>query len=269
MFVASAARRRDRSAPPPSSDMRPPWPYPKVLAHRGGGALAPENTVAAIDVGRAHGFRAVEFDVRVARDDVPVVIHDATLERTTNGHGPVGALTAAELARLDAGGWFAPRFAGTPVPTLAQAIAHCRAHGVWPNIEIKRARGDEERAGEVAARVVADLYRDAAGMSLPLLSSFSRAALAGARRAAPDLPRGWLVKELPADWRQTLVELECVSLHVDHETLTAAHVAAVKDAGYWLFCYTVDEPARAAEIMAWGVDAFCTDRIDVIGPHFA
>jgi glycerophosphoryl diester phosphodiesterase len=257
----------------------PVWPWARVLAHRGGGTLAPENTIAAIEVGRAHGFRAVEFDTRLARDGVPVVIHDATLERTTNGRGPVAARTAAELARLDAGGWYAPRFAGTPVPTLAQAIAHCRAHCIWPNVEIKRVRGDEARVGEVVARALARLYGDvrrpdgdrAASVEprAPLLSSFSRAALAGARRAAPDLPRGLLVDSVPVDWREEMAALGCVSLHADHETLTPAQARAVKDAGYWLFCYTVDDPARAREILDWGVDAFCTDRIDVIGPHFA
>ncbi len=259
--------------------VRPTWPYARVLAHRGGGTLAPENTIAAIEVGRAHGFRAVEFDTRLTRDDVPVLIHDATLGRTTSGSGPVAARTAAELARLDAGGWYAPRFAGTPVPTLADAIAHCRAHGIWPNVEIKRVRGDEERVGEVVARALAGLYRDVLRVNgdradnvdprAPLLSSFSRAALVGARRGAPGLPRGWLVKAVPPDWREEVAALGCVSLHADHETLTPAQARAIKDAGCWLFCYTVDDPVRARAILDWGVDAFCTDRIDVIGPHFA
>lgn len=257
----------------------PAWPYARVLAHRGGGTLAPENTIAAIEVGRAHGFRAVEFDTRLARDDVPVVIHDATLERTTSGSGPVIGRSAAELAQLDAGSWCAPRFAGARVPTLADVVAYCRAHGIWPNVEIKRVRGDEERVGEVVARAVAVLYRDvvrpdgdrAANVDprVPLLSSFSRAALAGARRGAPGLARGLLVDDLPADWRDALATLGCVSVHVDHELLTPEQARAIKDAGYWLFCYTVDDPTRARQILDWGVDAFCTDRIDVIGPQFA
>ncbi|MGE5339584.1 MAG: glycerophosphodiester phosphodiesterase [Gemmatimonadota bacterium] len=256
-----------------------PWPYARVLAHRGGGALAPENTLAAIEVGLAHGFRAIEFDTRLAGDGVPVVIHDATLDRTTNGTGPVAAHSAAELGRLDAGSWCAPRFAGATVSTLEAVITYCRAHFVWPNVEIKRVAGDEERAGAVIARTAATLYADLvrphgdrAGEvepRVPLLTSFSRTALIGARRAAPDLPRGFLVKKIPANWRDELEALGCVSLQVSHEFLTAAAARAVKAAGYWLFCYTVDDPARARKLLDWGVDAFCTDRIDLIGPDFA
>ncbi|MCK6431084.1 MAG: glycerophosphodiester phosphodiesterase, partial [Burkholderiaceae bacterium] len=105
-----------------------PWPYPRVIAHRGGGALAPENTIAAIEVGRSLGFAAIEIDAMLARDEVPVLMHDPTVDRTTDGKGPVGALTAAELERLDAGGWFEARYRGERVPSLAAAIRHCRAH---------------------------------------------------------------------------------------------------------------------------------------------
>lgn len=254
------------------------WPYARVLAHRGGGALAPENTIAAIEVAHARGFRAIEFDVRLARDGVPVVIHDATLERTTDGTGPVAERSAAELARLDAGRRHDPRFAGVPVPTLEEVIRHCRARGIWANIEIKRVAGAEEHVGAVVARTVLALYRDvlcAQGegapreVRAPLLSSFSRAALVGAQRAAPALARGYLVRDVPPDWREALEALGCVSLHADHRALTEATARAVKAAGYWLFCYTVDDPARARELLGWGVDAFCTDRIDLIGPDFA
>jgi glycerophosphoryl diester phosphodiesterase len=255
------------------------WPYARVLAHRGGGTLAPENTIAAIDVGREFGFRAVEFDVRLSRDGVPVVIHDATLERTTNGAGTVASHTAAQLACLDAGSWRAPRFAGASVPTLESVIGHCRTHDVWPNIEIKEVEGTEQHVGAVVARAVASLYVDAVHEGghraehieprAPLLSSFSRAALVGAHRAAPDLPRAYLVDDVPADWREQLEALGCVSLHADHALLTRAQASAIKAAGYWLFCYTVNDPARAQEILGWGVDAFCTDRIDLIGPDFA
>ncbi|HEX7156357.1 MAG TPA: glycerophosphodiester phosphodiesterase family protein, partial [Burkholderiaceae bacterium] len=100
----------------------PAWPYPRVLAHRGGGSLAPENTIAAISLGAARGQSAVEFDAMLARDGVPVLIHDPTLDRTTDGRGAVGRLSAAELARLDAGSWHSAHFAGEPVPALTRAL---------------------------------------------------------------------------------------------------------------------------------------------------
>jgi len=258
---------------------RQPWPFARVLAHRGGGTLAPENTIAAIEVGLQHGYRAIEFDAMLTADAVPVLIHDATLERTTDGAGPVASFTAAELARLDAGAWMGPRFAGTRLPSLAETIVYCRRNSVWINIEIKPSPGRESATGAevatTAARAYADLVRprgDRAGNvepRAPLLSSFAREALAAARSSAPDLPRGLLVGPVPVDWEEQVEDLGCVSLHCSHKHLTQALARSVKDAGYWLFCYTVNDPQRARELFDWGVDAFCTDRIDLIAASFA
>ncbi len=219
-----------------------PWPYPRVLAHRGGGTLAPENTLAALRAGRARGFRGVEFDAMLAADEVPVLMHDDTLARTTNGAGDVAALSAAQLGLLDAGAW-------------------------------------HSRTGEVVARETARLYADQVRPGgdqasrieprVPLLSSFDGEALRAARAAAPDLPRGFLLDRIPADWPDRLVDVGCVALHTNHRHLSRAQARAVKDAGYWLFCYTINDPARARELFDWGVDAFCTDRIDVIAPDLA
>ena len=256
-----------------------PWPWARILAHRGAGKLAPENTLAAIRRGCAMGFRAIEIDARLTKDEVPVVIHDRTLERTTDGTGPVAEAAAADIARLDAGAWFAPEYRGERVPTLAETIAWCRAQGVWMNLEIKRYADRSARIGEVVARTAAQCYGDLLRpggdraenvvVQAPLLSSFGREALLAARAAAPDLPRGYLVDDVPENFAAELEALGCVSLHTDHETLTREKARAVKDVGYWLFCYTVDDPERARELFGWGVDALCTDRIDLIGPCFA
>ena len=255
-----------------------PWPWPRIQAHRGAGILAPENTLAAIRRGHELGFRAIEIDARLTRDEVPVVIHDRTLERTTDGRGAVAETMSADIARLDAGRWFGPAYRGEPVPTLAAAIALCRARDISMNLEIKRAPGRIARIGEVVARTAAQLYGDLLrpggdrGQNVvpqaPLLSSFGRDALLAARAAAPDLPRGYLVDGIPENWQSELETLGCVSLHADHELLTPQLARAVKDAGYWLFCYTVNDPGRAREIFGWGVDALCTDRIDLIGADF-
>ena len=256
-----------------------PWPWPRIQAHRGAGRLAPENTLAAIRRGYAMGFRAIEIDARLTKDEVPVLIHDRRLERTTNGEGAVAESMAADLARLDAGSWFAPEYRGEPVPTLAKTLEFCRANGICINLEIKRAAEQTVRIGEAVARAAAQCYGDLLRpggdraenvvVQAPLLSSFGREALLAARAAAPDLPRGYLVDDVPENFAAELEDLGCVSLHTDHETLTRAKARAVKDAGYWLFCYTVDDPARAREIFGWGVDALCTDRIDLIGADFA
>lgn len=251
------------------------WPWPRVLAHRGGGTLAPENTLAAIRFGHARGFRAVEFDAMLPADEVPVLMHDATLERTTGMRGAVAARTAHELGTLDAGRWHSESFVGEPIPTLAAALDLCRAQSIWPNVEIKPVPGDEERTGRAVAHQVARSYEDLLQANgeidarVPLLSSFAPPALVAARAAQPRLPRALLVDRAPVDWLAALRRLDCVGLHLNHRKLDETLAREVKRAGYWLFCYTVNEPVRAREILAWGVDAFCTDRIDLIGADFA
>jgi glycerophosphoryl diester phosphodiesterase len=104
---------------------------------------------------------------------------------------------------------------------------------------------------------------------VPLLSSFSATALAAAREAAPQVPRAWLAEALPPDWEARARALDAVAIHTDHTCLTAAAAAQVKAAGFGLFCYTVNAPARARELFDWGVDGLCTDRIDLIPPDFS
>ena len=248
------------------------WPYPKILAHRGGGTLAPENTLAGVRRGMAAGFRAIEFDVMLARDGVPVVLHDPDLGRTVAGSGSVADVDAHDLAARDAGSWFGPDYAGEPVPLFVEFAQYCKAHGVWMNIEIKPVPGHDTQTGTVVARLAAAMFAAelAAGdvARAPLLSSFSEAALEAARAAAPALPRAWLTSALPADWEARARALGAVAIHTNHMRLTRAQAAAVKAAGFGLFCYTINTPERVRELFGWGVDGLCTDRIDLIGPVF-
>ena len=249
------------------------WPYKTVLAHRGGGKLAPENTIAAVKCGLAHGFHAVEFDVMLARDGVPVVLHDPFLGRTVAGSGNVFDYDGAELAAMDAGAWFGPQFAGEPVPLFADFAAFCQAHGVWMNIEIKPAPGFDEQTGKVVATATRAMFAAdiAAGAlaQVPLLSSFSEAALAAAQLAAPDVARALLLDAVPRNWEPRARAVGAVAIHTNHKHLTASVAREIRLAGFGLFCYTVNNPLRARELLAWGVDGFCTDRIDLIGPDFA
>ncbi|MDN2679543.1 glycerophosphodiester phosphodiesterase [Janthinobacterium sp. SUN033] len=243
------------------------WPYPRTLAHRGGGTLAPENTLAALRCCLAYGYRAVEFDVMLASDGVPVVVHDLELGRTVAGRGHINDYTAAQLGAMEAGAWFGPAFAGEGVPTFDAVVNYCKAQRIWMNIEIKPAPGFDVPTGKTVALATRDHFAQeiAAGELLPLLSSFSIAALDAARQAAPELARGWLVEQIPDGWARTARELGVVALHCDHQQLTRAQALEVKEEGLGLFCYTVNTPERACELLAWGVDGFCTDRIDLIG----
>lgn len=240
------------------------WPYPRLIAHRCGGTLAPENTLAGLRLAAGHGYRGVEFDVMLSAQGTPYLIHDETLERTTGGRGRVGETSDEALDRLDAGSWHSREYAGERVPQLAAAAELARALGLWCNIEIKPSAGAEARTGHVVATLAAILWRGSDPP--PLLSSFSIDALEAARRAAPGLSRGLLVQEVAADWRQRLEGLGCLSLHARHDTLGERLVREVTEAGYGLMCYTVDRPQDAARLWNWGVDAVVTDRIDLLTP---
>ena len=255
----SSARRKVR---------RPPgggWPYPRHIAHRGAGKLAPENTLAAMRVGLAHGYRMVEFDVKLSGDGVLFLLHDATLERTTDGRGRADALTWAELARLDAGSWHGTAYAGEPLPTFAAIARWTIANGVACNVEIKPSPGRERATGAAVALDAKGLWRDAS--VAPLLSSFSEEALAAARDTVPELPRALLVEDVPADWSQRLAALECVALDADFRKLDARRVEAVRKAGYRVLCYTPNKASKAAELARWGVEGIITDAIGAIRPE--
>ena len=256
------------------------WPYPRVAAHRGGGTLAPENTMAAMRCGFDHGFRAVEFDVMLAQDGVPVVLHDHRLGRTVPGTAEVATLTWSQLTAMDAGSWFGAAYCDETVPMFEQVFRFCSERHIWMNIEIKPSPGTEHQTGHIVAglaqqwvsaydeNVSLDSPLHSSLFLLPLLSSFSFDALIAAQTAAPDLPRGWLVDQVPADWLARLQSIDAMALHVNQKNLTQALVEQIKTAGFNVFCYTVNDVARAAELFGWGVDALCTDRLDLIAPGF-
>lgn len=242
----------------------PAWPYPRLVAHRGGGYVAPENTLGAMRSGHAHGFRMVEFDVKLTRDHASILLHDTTLERTTNGTGIAGDYSLGELARLDAGSWHSPAFAGEPVPTLQAIARYTLANGIASNVEIKPTPGLEDLTGELVARQVKRDWSQAAIQ--PLLSSFSVISLKTAMIEAPELPRGLIADTLPENWRQLLAELACISVHLKHTSVTPDTVTTLHEAGYRLAVWTVNDPSRAQELLNWGVDAVITDAIDRISP---
>lgn len=241
------------------------WPYPAIIAHRGGGKLAPENTLAAIDVGARYGHTMIEFDAKLSRDGQIFLLHDDTLERTSNGWGIAGNLDWDDLLKVDVGSWYSGEFKGETLPLLKEVAARCREHGMMANIEIKPTTGVEAQTGKVVALAARELWQ---GMTPPLLSSFSIVALEAAQQAAPELPRGLLLDEWHSDWRELTARLDCVSIHLNHKLLDEARVATLKAAGLKILVYTVNNPQRAATLLRWGVDSICTDRIDEIGPHF-
>ena len=235
---------------------------PRVIGHRGAAASAPENTLAGFAHAAALGVRWVELDVQLSADDVPVVFHDTTLERTTNGRGSLIETPLAVLRRLDAGAWFAPEFAGQRVPTLSEALTAISAAGLGLCLEVKADEARGARTAEIALAEAQRLWPSTAPP--PMVSSFSRSALAVAHVAAPRWPRGFLADALSADWVAQARHLGCCCVHTRAAGLDRQRVAEIKAAGFGLLAYTVNEPADAVRLWGWDVDGVfsdCPDRI--------
>lgn len=246
--------------------MKTDWPYPHIVAHRGGGILAPENTLAAIDVAISSGHKMIELDAKLARDGQIFLLHDDTLERTSNGWGIAGQLMWDELSQLDVGSWYGAAYCGESLPLLSAVAARCVKHGLMVNIEIKPTTGAELQTGRAIALATQLLWQ---GQTiLPLLSSFSQVALAEAQRAVPELPRGLLLDKWDESWHELAQRFSCVSLHINYRTLNEQRVALLKAAGLRILAYTVNHPDKAWELLNWGVDCICTDRIDLIAHDF-
>ena len=249
-----------------------PWPYPRWVAHRGAGKLAPENTLAAFRKGAELGYRMFECDVKLSLDGVPFLLHDATLQRTTNAREALGAGLSAvagehpwgTLALLDAGSWHSRSFAGEPVPTFEAIARYCLHNGFFLNIEIKPTPDTEYHTGQVVAQHAARLWHGAA--TPPLLTSFDVPALEGALQAQPELPRGLLLEDLWTGWLETALRLGCVAVVCDHQLWDSASVTQAKSAGLRTLSYTVNDEDSAHRLIELGTDGIITDRVDLFAP---
>ncbi|MEX8191915.1 glycerophosphodiester phosphodiesterase [Comamonas guangdongensis] len=249
-----------------------PWPYPRWIAHRGAGKLAPENTMSAFRLGAQHGYRMFECDAKLSRDGVLFLMHDAGLERTTNGHGTGGDKSMGELAQLDAGSWHSRAYAGEPLPTLEALARWCLANHLHLNVEIKPTPGQEEETGRACGELMNRIWPQAEVQ--PLFTSFQPDALKGARETAPHIPRGLLVDKLadakgtsPGDIDlKTALDLGCSAMVLNHALWTPELVAKVHGAGLRCSSYTVNDQWAAQRLIALGTDGIITDRVDMFSP---
>ena len=239
-----------------------PWPYPLWIAHRGAGKLAPENTLAAFRLGLQHGYRAFECDVKLTRDETSFLLHDDTLERTTNGQGSPADADWSALTPLDAGGWHSPPYTGERLPHFEQIAAFCRANDCALNVEIKPCPGVERRTGQVVAAKAASLWSGAAVP--PLLSSFKPEALEGAREAAPALPRALLLDTLWDGWFEAAQALGVVAVVTNWRVMDANLMGRLHAAGWRALVYTVNDADVAERLTAGGIDGIITDRVDTL-----
>ncbi|WP_363324389.1 glycerophosphodiester phosphodiesterase family protein [uncultured Desulfuromonas sp.] len=228
-----------------------------VWAHRGASARAPENTMAAFRQAETDGADGIELDVHLSRDGRVVVVHDDTLERTTDGRGPVEAMAAGELGVLDAGSWFAPCFQGEPLPLLEEVLAWA-GERLRINVEIKTPR---------AGLAVLKLLRAYPSVRA-MVSSFDHGLLQALRRSDSRLPLGFLTDSRL--WRGTVRRAAACgaeSVHPRHEFVSESLVAACRQKGLRLFAWTVDDPARLERLLKLGVDGVFSNDPGMVRRH--
>lgn len=236
--------------------------FPRVVGHRGAAGHAPENTIAGLRKAAALGATWVEFDVVLTGDGVPVLLHDDTLDRTTNGTGNIADMNLDEIRSLDAGSWFSKDFASERIPTLAEVIPLLESLGLGANIEIKPTDGREAETGRIVAEFVAAAWPNT--LRAPLFSSFRPEAVAAAQAAAPAIPRGLLLRRLREGWQDQARRLDCVSIHCNQRYIRRDDAAQVRDAGYRFLAYTVNDGKRARQLFDMGVESVFSDYPDRI-----
>jgi glycerophosphoryl diester phosphodiesterase len=258
------------------ADARHPFfasPRPLVFAHRGGSGLAPENTVAAFDTALALGADGLELDVRLSRDGVVVVHHDASLSRTTDVRGDVSALTAAELSRVDAGYGFAQhdahpfRAQGIGVPALADVLARYRDARIAVELKLNVA---------ALAAAVVEVVRRADAVDRVCVGSFDLRVLHAARTLEPALATSaarqevrWALYRSWCRWplrRRGYEGFQVPEWSGATRVVSRRFVDAAHRAGLGVHVWTVDTEDHARRLLACGVDGLITDRPDVIVP---
>ncbi|MFV2071941.1 MAG: glycerophosphodiester phosphodiesterase [Thermoanaerobaculales bacterium] len=231
----------------------------RVIAHRGFSGRAPENTLASISEAIAIGADMVEIDVTLTADGHVVVIHDNKVQRTTDGHGPVAGFTLAELQQLDAGSWFAPRFAGERIPTLDQVLEAVDGR-ILLNVEIKSKAVPDGVAGTVAAAI------QARGMEHQVIvSSFSSQALGEMRSAAPEISTAVLYNpklHRGMDPVEIVTGLGASMLNVKASRLTDEMLRRCREHGIPVGIYTIDKSKKMRRFLDRGVHAIITNRPD-------
>jgi glycerophosphoryl diester phosphodiesterase len=250
-----------RTAPGANPWLRPTWPL--IIAHRGHSLEVPENTAEAYRRAIELGAEMIEADVNISRDGQLVMIHDATLDRTTDGHGPVSGATWSELARLDAGRWFGEDFAGLRIPTVEDTIELARDAGIWMCFEVKG--GDPAEAERIANALIRLLVaRNALGFAA--MSGYNHGVLALAKRHAPELVLApeRLPDNVPADPPTAIDQaraLDAPIIQNHYRFLTPELVAALHGDGIAVWSWTTNDEPDIVSSVAVGADGVMGDDV--------
>jgi len=227
-----------------------------VIAHRGASGNAPENTMAAFRKAVALGATFIETDLQLSRDARFVAIHDATLNRTTNGQGAVHDMTLAELRKLDAGSWFGSEFAGERIPTLEEILEFSKKNDVVFYLELKPAGS---WGGEHA---LIGALRESREIPRAVVISFDASIVLSLRKIEPTLMTGLLYDGQVEKPIQKAVEIGARQLAVRGDLVSPALLAEARKKDLQVVCWTVNHPAHMRMLIAAGVDGIMSDYPD-------
>ncbi|MGN7439006.1 MAG: glycerophosphoryl diester phosphodiesterase [Alcanivorax sp.] len=235
---------------------------PRIIGHRGAAEYAPENTLVSIHTAADMGIKWVELDVKLTKDDVPIIFHDDTLDRTTDSSGLVAEKTYQELKELDCGIWHGESFLGTHIPTLEEAIEVLIDRDLGLNLEIKPCPSREKETAEVALDLLSTIWDDHDRL---IISSFQHVSLETAQDMASDWHRGLLLpEEWPENWQELAQYLQVSTVHVNANHVSREQIEEIMDIEKPILAYTVNEADTARRLQSWGVDGFFSDRPDAL-----
>lgn len=236
---------------------------PQIIGHRGASAYAPENTLESVKTAAEMGVDWVELDVMLTRDMVPIIFHDDTLDRTTNGSGNVAEKDWNDLKDLEAGSWFADSFSGIAIPTLEEMLELLVELNMGLNLEIKPTPGREVETAEVALDMLSRVWDDHDRL---LISSFQHVSLETAKDMAPDWNRGLLLwhEDTPPNWKDLADYLDTSVINISDQLATREFIEEIIDFEKRILVYTINDGQRARQLQGWGVDGFFTDAPDIL-----
>ena len=239
---------------------------PNIIGHRGCARYAPENTLEGIHTAADMGVEWVELDVKLTKDQVPIIFHDEDAERTTGVSKPIALMTYDEVKELDAGSWFGESFIGAKIPTLEEAVDVLLERDLGLNLEIKPCPSREKETAEAALDVLSTIWDEHDRL---LISSFSHVSLEVAQDMAETWHRGFLLpdsneEEWKENWAEIAQYLKSSTVHINGNTVTREQVEEVIELNLPILAYTINEPDRGRFLQSWGVDGFFSDAPDVL-----
>lgn len=233
---------------------------PQIIGHRGAAGYAPENTLESIHTAADVGVEWVELDVKITKDEIPIIFHDEELSRVSNGSGLVADKTLEELRELEVGSWFGESFAGIKIPTLEEAMEVLIERDLGFNMEIKPCPAREVVTAEAALDVLSHVWDDHDRL---LISSFQHVSLEVAMDMAPNWHRGLLLgEEWPDNWIELAKLLKVSTINFNGNACSDEQIEEALELGLPLLAYTINDPARAHELQTMGVTAIFSDEPD-------